>query len=409
MLGFLQKFVLASRTSLDARGRTNDVNYRLLVPLIINTCVIQMVYALVRVTTSYRAIELHLSVVWLGVISATFAILPIFIAVWVGRFIDRGNDARAAWIGSGLLVAACTGFLFWSDSVTGLLVFTALLGVSHVYMMASQQMVCIRSAGPRGRDAAFGNYLVAAAIGQGLGPYVIAWAGGAATVPPTDTLFTIGLIIACISMVTAGLLRPGPKPEGGAKRRAVVPLGKLLRQPGLMAMLTASVITITAQDLITIYLPLMGTERNMSAGDIGTLLTTRSAASLVSRMGYARVVRIVGRMPLTLISMMAGGLGFACLAIPMPLPLMYAVMVLLGLSLGIATTLSLTNVVDIASSEATGTVMSLRITGNRIGQVAMPFIVSLVASAAGVGGIFAVVALSLAASGISVQMSRQQR
>ncbi len=189
--------------------RSNDINYGLLVPLVINTCVIQMVYALVRVTTSYRAIELNLSVVWLGVISATFAILPIFVAVRVGRFIDRGNDARAAWIGSGLLVAACAGFLFWSNSVTGLLLFTALLGVSHVYMMASQQMLCIRSAGPRGRDAAFGNYLVAAAIGQGLGPYVIAWAGGAATVPPTDKLFTIGLIIACVSMVTAGLLRPG--------------------------------------------------------------------------------------------------------------------------------------------------------------------------------------------------------
>jgi hypothetical protein len=79
------------------------------------------------------------------------------------------------------------------------------------------------------------------------------------------------------------------------------------------------------------------------------------------------------------------------------------------LSLGIATTLSLTNVVDLASTEATGTVMSLRITGNRIGQVAMPFVVSLVASATGVAGIFAVIALSLAASGISVQMSRRQR
>jgi hypothetical protein len=126
-------------------------------------------------------------------------------------------------------------------------------------------------------------------------------------------------------------------------------------------------------------------------------------------MGYARVIRIVGRVPLTLISMVAGGLGFACLAIPMPLPLLYAVMTLLGLSLGIATTLSLTNVVDIASTEAIGTVMSLRITGNRIGQVAVPFVVSLVGSATGVAGIFVVIALSLGASAISVQMSRQGR
>jgi len=67
----------------------------------------------------------------------------------------------------------------------------------------------------------------------------------------------------------------------------------------------------------------------------------------------------------------------------------------MGFSLGIATTLSLTNVVDLASAEAMGTVMSLRITGNRIGQVAVPFMASLIAAATGVGGIFVIIALSL--------------
>ena len=78
---------------------------------------IQAVTALVRVTTSYRAIELHLPVVLIGVISAVFAILPIFLAVWVGRYMDRGNDAQAAWIGSGLLVLACAGFRLFASSV----------------------------------------------------------------------------------------------------------------------------------------------------------------------------------------------------------------------------------------------------------------------------------------------------
>ena len=62
---------------------------------------------------------------------------------------------------------------------------------------------------------------------------------------------------------------------------------------------------------------------------------------------------------------------------------MFGAMVLMGFSLGIATTLSLTNVVDLASAAAMGTVMSLRITGNRIGQVAVPFIASLIAAATG--------------------------
>jgi hypothetical protein len=68
-----------------ARMRHSDVNYRLLGPLLANTAAVQAVTAIVRVTTSYRVVELGLPVVWLGIVSATFAILPVFIAVWLGR------------------------------------------------------------------------------------------------------------------------------------------------------------------------------------------------------------------------------------------------------------------------------------------------------------------------------------
>ena len=407
MSSFWEKFQPAARG--EAGARTNDVDYRLLVPLLVNSTIVQAVYAIERVTTSYRAIELNLPVIWLGIISAAFAILPIFLGVWVGRFLDRGNDAQAAWIGCGLLVVSCAGFRYSAGSESTLLLFTVLLGISNLFLMASQQMLCIRCAGPRGRDSVFGNYLVVSAVGQGLGPYLIAWLGGAATLPPTDRLFEIGLFISLASLVTAAAIRPAPKHLMKERSKDVETVRTLLRQRGLMAVLIASVITITAQDLLTIYLPLMGTENNINARDIGGLLTVRSAASLVARMGYVWVIRVVGRRPLTLASMLGAGIGFACLALHIPLSAMFAAMVLLGLSLGIATTLSLTNVVDLASTAAIGTVMSLRITGNRIGQVAMPFAASLIAAVTGVGGIFVIIALSLAVSGASVHFSGDER
>jgi predicted MFS family arabinose efflux permease len=397
----------APRTGLD-QGRTSDIDRRLLIPLLLTSTTIQAVTAIVRVTTTYRAIELHLPVVLIGVISAVFAILPIFLAVWVGRFMDRGNDAQAAWIGSGLLVAACAGFWLFANSVVTLLLLTALFGIAHLFLMASQQMLCIRCSGLRGRDSVFGNYLVASAIGQGLGPYIIAWAAGSAMVPPTGKLFGIALAIAALSLLTAGAVRPAATTATEDQRSGLVPVRTLLRQRGLMAVLIASVITITSQDLLTIYLPLLGAARGINAGDIGVLLTVRSALALVSRLGYSRVIRLVPRGILTLSSMLGAGFGFACLALPIPLSAMYAAMAVMGLSLGIATTLSLTNVVDMASQEVMGTVMSLRITGNRIGQVAVPFIASLVAAASGVGGIFIIIALSLAVSGATVHFSRQQ-
>src|SRR5260370_24953940 len=92
--------------ALAARMRHSDVNYRLLIPLLASSAAVQAVTAIVRVTTSYRIVELGLPVVWLGIVSATFAILPVFIAVWLGRFIDRGHDALATCIRSGFMVLA---------------------------------------------------------------------------------------------------------------------------------------------------------------------------------------------------------------------------------------------------------------------------------------------------------------
>src|SRR5207253_9273792 len=105
-----------------------DVQYRLLISFLLHVVLAQTLILLMRITTSYRAIELGLPVVWLGIIATGFAIIPAFTALSVGRWIDRGNDARAAWLGSALVLVACIGFWAWPDSAMHLLGFSVLLG-----------------------------------------------------------------------------------------------------------------------------------------------------------------------------------------------------------------------------------------------------------------------------------------
>ena len=72
-----------------------DVDWRLLAPLLAHVVITHVMVGILRVTMSYRTVELGLPVIWLGVIAAGFALVPIFIAVQIGRYIDRGHDARA--------------------------------------------------------------------------------------------------------------------------------------------------------------------------------------------------------------------------------------------------------------------------------------------------------------------------
>jgi MFS family permease len=394
------------RAELRARAEKSDIDYRLLIPFLSHVVLTQTLILIVRITTSYRAIELGLPVLWLGIIATGFAIIPAFTALQVGRWIDRGNDARAVWLGSALSFIACIGFWAWPQSAMHLLAFSVLLGFGHMFCMAGHQMLAVRSGGARTRETVLGHYMVAASVGQGLGPFVVGWLGGSVALPPTGQLFAISLAAAAASAIIALAVRPARIAARHHDAGNFVPVRELIKLRGFLAVMASSVVTITALDLLVIYLPALGTERHIGADHIGLLLTVRSLASLVSRAFYARLIFAVGRVPLTLASMLGSALGFLALAIPLALPAMYAVLIALGFAMGIASTLTISSIVHLAPAEACGTALTLRMTGNRVGQIVFPSLAGLLASATGVAGILLALGLGLAASGLAVAASR---
>ncbi len=386
-------------------SQTSDIDYGLLLPFMAHVVLLQTLILIVRITTSYRALELGLPVIWLGIIATGFAIIPVFSAVKLGRWIDRGYDAQAIRIGNVLILAACIGFWLWPLSGLHLVGMSVLLGFGHMFCMAGHQMLMVRAGGPLSRENVLGYYMIAAAIGQGAGPLVVGWIGGSASLPPTGLLFAISLGITAVGLVVALLIRPAAKVTAADKDKALVPIQTLLHIRGLPAIFIASVVSVTALDLLVIYMPALGAERQIDATNIGLLLTVRSAAALISRIFYSRLIFAVGRAPLTLVSMLVSAAAFGAVATPLPLPAMYATMVVLGFGMGIASTLTLSGVVFLAPPGAYGTALTLRMTGNRIGQVMFPALAGVVAAAIGVAGIFVIIGLGIGVSGIAVPLS----
>src|ERR1700728_3493393 len=258
------------------------MNRRLLFAIVSTAFVEQAVITIARVATTYRAVELDLSVIWLGIITAVYAVLPIGIGVPIGRFIDRGYDAATTWIGGRLLIVGRAGFVL-VPGLPGSFLSTALLGTAHLLFVVSQQVQCTRcGTGPGAMERAIGSYMVANAAGQGVGPYIVALAGGSASVPPTQFLFAIGLGGAVLTMAFALLTQ-----STGAHKlpvdRAKVPLRDLLFAPGLTTIIVVSVITGVAQDLTVVYLPLLRSDRGITVDAVGTRLAVRATASMLSR------------------------------------------------------------------------------------------------------------------------------
>ncbi len=383
------------------------MDYRLLLAILSTAFVEQTVITVVRVTTTYRALELDLSVVWIGVVTAAYAVLPIGFGIPMGRFIDRGYDAVTTWIGGGLLVVSCLGFVLFPNLV-GIMISTSIMGTAHLLFVVSQQVQCTRcGTGPGAMERAIGNYMVANAVGQGVGPYIVGLAGGSASVPPTHFLFQLCLGGAVLTAALALLTRPSGAPKIPAGR-AKVPLRDLLFIPGLNAIMLVSCITVVAQDLIVVYLPLLGADRGLSVDAVGTLLAIRAVASMISRLLYVRLQFAFGRVPLTIVSSIISALSYAAVALPLPRAFLYVVVAVAGFSLSVAMTASIAGVLAIAAGGAIGTANSLRTMVNRVAQFIIPILASTIAAAVGIGSVFIILGIGIAASGAAVHFDTRR-
>lgn len=400
--------VVRHHVSLSARAGVSDqMNVRFILPMMLTAFFELAVISIMRVTTSYRAIELELSATWIGILTAAFAFLPVFLALRVGRFIDRGNDEKVVWAGTSLLVAACAGFVL-TESVAALLAFSALLGTGHLLLSIGMQVLCARQPGGPGTiERMLGNYMIATAIGQGVGPAIVGWAGGSASIPPTHFLFTIGLCFAVLALLFSLTLRSRARPAPLAEGAKPAAVSDLFRVPGFTIVFIVSVVTVVAQDLIIVYLPLLGTERNLAVDVVGSLLAVRAIAAVVARIGFAPLHRLLGGARLMMISTLAGAASYLCLAAPLPLYIMYPAIAVLGAALGIAITCGISSVLATVGNEVRGTANSLRTGGTRLGQIFIPFLAGLLATAMGISAVFVVIGASLAVTASAVRFRRQ--
>jgi MFS family permease len=153
-----------------------------LAALLLHSVLVQVVTFVLRPTSTYRALELGVPPTWLGVLSASFAIAPLLLAVPSGQAVDRFGERRVMLLGGLLLCTAAAAFVMLGGSIVGLVAASVLLGTGHLCCVVGQQAL-VANATPAGRhDAAFGYYTFAASLGQSLGPGVILLFGGTQTI-----------------------------------------------------------------------------------------------------------------------------------------------------------------------------------------------------------------------------------
>ena len=375
---------------------------RLLGFLLLHSVITQVITFVLRPTSAYRAIELGVSPAWLGALTASFAVVPLVLAVPSGQATDRFGERRVMLVGAVLMTLSGVVFALERGGAAGLVFASIVLGTGHLLSVVGQQAAVANTAGPGRFDSAFGYYTFAASLGQAIGPALITLLGGSGRLPDTTPIFLAATGLGVLLLATTAFLRtPAAARAGGdGSSRG---MGSLLRLPGLLRALLVSCVVLAAVDITLVYLPALGTDRGLAAGAVGLLLTLRAVASMASRLFLGRLVGFVGRRRLMVVSVALSAVSMAAVAVPLPPVALGALVVLMGLGLGVGQPLTMSWLAEVAPAGQRGRAMSLRLTGNRLGQVLIPTTVGLVAAGVGAAGVLAATAAALAAVGVAAR------
>ncbi|MGW6737330.1 MFS transporter [Streptomyces sp. NPDC055013] len=375
-----------------------------LLRLVIAFSFAQGAVSMARPAVSYRALALGADERAIGVIAGVYALLPLFVAVPLGRRTDHGRCAPLLPVGVVLISGGCA-MSGLADSLWAMAIWSGVMGLGHLCFVIGAQSLVARQSAPHEQDRNFGHFTIGASLGQLIGPIAAGALIGGRDMAGTSAL---ALLVAgaggAVALTSLWRIESRTTAGSGKDRGERVPVRRILRARGVPAGIFISLAVLSATDILTAYLPVVGEHRGIAPSVIGLLLSLRAAATIACRLVLTPLLRLLGRTLLLTVTCLLAALLCAGIALPVPVWALALILAVLGFCLGVGQPLSMTTVVQASPDGARSTALALRLTGNRLGQVATPASAGLIAGLAGVAAPFVMLgALLLLSAGVALR------
>ncbi|MEU1056364.1 MFS transporter [Streptomyces sp. NPDC005876] len=375
-----------------------------LLRLVIAFSFAQGAVSMARPAVSYRALALGADERAVGVIAGVYALLPLFAAVPLGRRTDQGRCAPLLPAGVVLISGGCA-LSGLAGSLGTMALWSGVMGLGHLCFVIGAQSLVARRSAPREQDRNFGHFTIGASLGQLVGPIAAGAVVGGSDMARSSALALVAAGAGgAVALTSLWRIEDRTAVKASAGPGARVPVGRILRARGVPAGMLVSLSVLSATDILTAYLPVVGEHRGIAPSVVGVLLSLRAAATIACRLVLTPLLKLMGRTALLTTTCLLAALLCAGVALPLPVWALALVLVVLGFCLGVGQPLSMTTVVQAAPAEARSTALALRLTGNRLGQVAAPAAAGLIAGTAGPAAPFLLLAtLLLTSSAVSLR------
>lgn len=234
----------------------------------------------VRIAMTLSAVDQGGAPVIVGALLSLYALVPMFLSVTGGRWIDRIGVRRPLFIGLALMVAGSA--IAWLPLGLPVLFATSVLVGSGFLLsqLVTQKLVGDADHDPVRRRRNFGLLAIGYSISGVVGPVAAGFLYDGLGAP--DTFLSMSLMPL---LVLAVLLRrraslPGPAEAMPVQRRFF----ELLTMPGLRRLYLSVALTSSAWDVHQFVVPIFGRSIGLSAADIGLILGAFGLATLIVRL-----------------------------------------------------------------------------------------------------------------------------
>lgn len=354
----------------------------------------------------YASDALGVSPLLIGALVSGYAILPIFLALKVGKLLDRYGACLTASVGgvgimAALLVPAAV------PNFAGIFISQLLSGFCNIFVIMSFQKTVGNQGGNRDLNLMWLTLMFSFSelLGPPLGGFSYEHFGFALTL-----LLSAAIALAA---VVAGLTidkahwRGGVGASAGRQTKFVESLG-LLQNKNVRNVLLLSGLILYSKDLFVAYLPIYGAGIGLGAGWSGLILSFASGMAIAIRLGQYWLLRTLGRERLLFVMLIVSGLCFAAIPFFSLLPVLFVFAGLIGAGLGLGQPISLAYSLAAISRERHGEILGLRVTTNKVLQFAAPFLFGMLGEFAGVLPIFMMSGLCLCAGAFGIRLREEQ-
>lgn len=362
-----------------------------LAPIIVVFVLHHTQHNMMRPYVPLYAASLDIGYLLVGIVAASLAFLPMFLALPLGSWTDRWGVRLMIVVGS--ILSGLAYLMLWGvPNIVAIVASQLTAGVANLLIVLGAQSYVASLGRGIAAERNFSIYTIFASIGQILGPF----AGGLLV----STLgfggsFLSASSLSAMTLIAAIVLLPSTRHDRQRSDGGTLPRRALgyLRRPATRLAIIASCLMSVPEILRTSFLPIyLGEVVKLDPAYLGYILSLFSVAGLVAKSVLPRIVMRFGRQVMLFTISIMCAVALATVPLSASVVVVSTLTITMGITFGLGRPLSMAMAANSADTADIGLVVGLRLSGNRIADFFLPLAFGAAASIGGIAASFYIAA-----------------